>query len=502
MARKSKTQTASNTNPELVLALDLLEKEKGIKKEVILEAIKTSMKGAYKKNFTKDDKQGKEQEPEHHKEDVTVDIDPVTGAVEVFAKKTVVEHVEYGAGEISLAQAKMIDEKYELGDIVNVVVTPKDFCRIAAQQARSVIVQQLKDAERDNVYDTFHGKEKEVVTGVVQRIENKSYVDKEGVARTSKRIMVGLDDRTDVALLERECVPGEEFTVGERIKLYIVEVKKETKGPSIVVSRTHRELVKKLLEKEVTEIADGTVEIKKVAREAGSRSKISVYAKDPNVDAVGACVGLNGARINAIVNDLKGEKIDVIEWDEDPAVLIANALSPSKVVSVRVCLADKSAQVVVPDYQLSLAIGKKGQNASLAARLTDYKIDIKSESQADEFEVEEGKVYIEKGEYVRYHEDGTEKSEEEIAALEAAKAELEETIDISVEEPVEETTEEVVDEVVEETVEEVEEFEEEFEELSDEEFEELSEEEFEELSEEEFEELSDEEFEEIDEDDE
>lgn len=420
MARKSSTETSTNTNPELIIALDMLEKEKGIKKEIILDAIKVSLETAYKKNFTKDDKSYRDNskedgvEQEKHKEEISVDVDADTGAVEVFAKKIVVEKVEDGVSEISLAQAKMMDDKYELGDVVNVSVTPKDFCRIAAQHARSVIVQKIKEAERQNVYDTFHSKEREVVTGVVQRVENKTYVDRDGIERSSNRIIIGLDDRTEVALMEKECVPGEHFVVGERVKVYVVEVKDNTKGPHIIVSRTHPELVKRLLEKEVTEIADGTVEIKAVAREAGSRSKISVWAKDENVDAVGACVGLNGARINAIVNDLKGEKIDVINWDADPVVLIGNALSPSKVVSVRVCLADKSAKVIVPDYQLSLAIGKKGQNASLAARLTGYKIDIKSESQAAEMEdlEEEGKIYIGKGEYIHYNANGTPKEED------------------------------------------------------------------------------------------
>lgn len=479
MARKSSTETATNANPELMIALDLLEKEKGIKKEVIIEAIRVSLEAAYKKNFTKDeklprDKEAEGAEQEKHREEITVEMDSETGAVEVFAKKLVVEKVENGVCEISLAQAKMIDEKYELGDIVNISVTPKDFCRIAAQHARSVIVQKIKEAERQNVYDVFHSKEKEVVTGVVQRVENRTYQDKDGIERNSNRVIIALDDRTEVALLEKECVPGEHFIPGERVKVYVVEVKDNAKGPHIVVSRTHRELVKRLLEKEVTEIADGTVEIKAVAREAGSRSKISVYAKDSNVDAVGACVGMNGARINAIVNDLKGEKIDVINWDEDPVVLIGNALSPSKVVSVKVCLADKSARVVVPDYQLSLAIGKRGQNASLAARLTGYKIDIKSESQADEFEEEEGKLYIGQGEYVHYDANGNPKEEsEDLSANEFLPDEL---TDIS------------------EEVEELNGFEE-FEELPDDvEFEEMSEEEFEE-----FEELDEEEFEEFEE---
>lgn len=428
MARKTNTDTNSQMNSELILALDLLEKEKGIKKEVILDAIKVSLETAYKKNFTKEENKGyreerheEGQDVEKHKEDISVTIDSDTGEVEVFAKKTVVEIVEDGVCEISLAQAKMIDDKYQIGDVVNVSVTPKDFCRIAAQHARSVIVQKIKEAERQTMYDNFLSKEKEVITGVVQRIEQKRYKvrNENGLPseeeRISNRVIVSLDDHTEVALMEKECVPGETFTVGEHIKLYVVEVKDNTKGPRIVVSRTHPELVKRLLEKEVSEIADGTVEIKAVAREAGSRSKISVWAKDENVDAVGACVGLNGARINAIVSDLKGEKIDVINWDPDPVVLIGNALSPSKVVSVKVCLADKSAKVIVPDYQLSLAIGKRGQNASLAARLTGYKIDIKSESQAAQAEEEEDdKLYIEKGEYIYYNADGTPKEDVEI----------------------------------------------------------------------------------------
>jgi N utilization substance protein A len=474
MARKASTEIATNANPELIVALDMLEKEKGIKKEIILEAIRASLEAAYKKNFTKDDKNNREVsheegvEQEQHKEEITVDIDTITGAVEVFAKKVVVENVEDGSCEISLPQAKMVDEKYELGDIVNVSVTPKDFCRIAAQHARNVIVQKIKEAERQNVYDTFHSKEREVVTGVVQRIETKPYTDREGVEHISTRVIVGLDERTEVALLEKECVPGERFTVGERIKVYIVEVKDSGKGARIMISRTHPELVKRLLEKEVTEIADGTVEIKKVAREAGSRSKISVWAKDPNVDAVGACVGLNGARINAIVSDLKGEKIDVIEWNEDPVVLISNALSPSKVVSTKVCLEDKSARVIVPDYQLSLAIGKRGQNASLAAHLTDYKIDIKSESQADEFE-DDGKLYIGKGEYIRYNADGTLKEgmEESLAFEEELLAPEEMT---EPEEDFAEIIEEEFEEITEEEFEEIEDLDEEvFEEVEDEE---------------------------------
>ena len=265
----------------------------------------------------------------------------------------------------------MIRFHYEIGDVVNIEVTPKNFGRIAAQHARSVIVQKIKEEERRVVFEHFAHKEKDIVTGVVQRYNGKN-------------ISVSLDDKTDAVLTEKEQVKGEVFKPTDRIKLYIVEVKDTNKGPKILVSRTHPELVKRLFEKEVAEVYDGTVEIKSIAREAGSRTKIAVASNDPNVDPVGACVGINGARVNAIVSDLRGEKIDIIEWNDDPAVLIENALSPSNVVSVDVDEEEKSARVVVPDYQLSLAIGKEGQNARLAAKLTGYKIDIKSESQAAE----------------------------------------------------------------------------------------------------------------------
>ena len=341
---------------ELITALNQIEKEKGIDKEILFEAIEKSIFAACKRDF------GKE-------ENIKVTMDRINGDISVLAEKEVVEEVEDPALQISLAEAKMINIRYEIGDIVNVVITPKDFGRIAAQQARSVIVQKIKEEERNALYNHFQCKEKDIVTGIVQR-----YV--------GKNISVSLDDKTDAVLTESEQVPGEVFKPTERIKLYIIEVRSNNKGPKILVSRTHPDLVKRLFEKEVTEVADGTVEIKSISREAGSRTKIAVWSNNKDVDPVGACVGLNGARVNAIVNDLKGEKIDIINWSEDPAVLIENALSPSKVVSVTVNTDEKSAKVVVPDYQLSLAIGKEGQNARLAARLTGYKIDIKSESQA------------------------------------------------------------------------------------------------------------------------
>ena len=349
---------------ELIAALNQLEKEKGIDKDVIMEAIENSLLAACKRDFGSAD-------------NVVVNMDRETGDIYVYAIKEVVDEVYDPALEISL------------GDTVRIEITPKDFGRIAAMHARSVIVQKIKEEERRVVYDHFYCKEKDIVTGVVQR-----YV--------GENVSVSLDDKTDALLMKSEQIKGEVFKPTERIKLYIVEVKETNRGPRILVSRTHPDLVKRLFEKEVAEIQDGTVEIKNIVREAGSRTKMAVWSNDKNVDPVGACVGLNGARVNAIVNDLKGEKIDIINWNEDPCVFIENALSPSKVVSVAVDVEEKSAEVVVPDYQLSLAIGKEGQNARLAARLTGYKIDIKSESQAaqeaakaseepetDDFEIEE-----------------------------------------------------------------------------------------------------------------
>ena len=345
---------------ELIDALNQLQKEKHIEKEVIMQAIEDSLVAACNRDFGKNAV-------------VKVNMDRETGDISVYVEKTVVEEVEDPATEISLADAKMIRFHYELGDVVNIEVTPKNFGRIAAQHARSVIVQKIKEEERRVVFEHFAHKEKDIVTGVVQRCNGKN-------------ISVSLDDKTDAVLTEKEQVKGEVFKPTDRIKLYIV--KDTNKGPKILVSRTHPELVKRLFEKEVAEVYDGTVEIKSIAREAGSRTKIAVASNDPNVDPVGACVGINGARVNAIVSDPRGEKIDIIEWNDDPAVLIENALSPSNVISVEVDEEEKSARVVVPDYQLSLAIGKEGQNARLAAKLTGYKIDIKSESQAAELSEE------------------------------------------------------------------------------------------------------------------
>lgn len=272
--------------------------------------------------------------------------------------------------EISLANAKMMDSTYELGDIVNVEVKSKEFGRIATQNAKNVILQKIREEERKAIYSQYYEMEKDVMTGVVQR-----YV--------GRNISINLG-KADAMLTENEQVKGEVFQPTERIKVYILEVKSTPKGPKILVSRTHPELVKRLFEAEVSEVKDGIVEIKSIAREAGSRTKIAVWSNDPDVDPVGACVGMNGARVNAIVNELRGEKIDIVTWNENPAMLIENALSPAKVISVIADGEEKTAKVVVPDYQLSLAIGKEGQNARLAARLTGFKIDIKSETQARE----------------------------------------------------------------------------------------------------------------------
>ena len=344
-------------NNELLEALIILEQEKNISKETLLEAIENSLLTACKNHFGKAD-------------NIKVNIDPETCEFHVLAEKTVVEKVEDDVTEISLANARMIDSAYNLGDVVNVEVKSKEFGRIATQNAKNVILQKIREEERKAIYSEYYSMEKDVVTGIVQR-----YV--------GKNISINLG-KADAILTENEQVKGEVFKPTERIKVYILEVKSTPKGPKIMVSRTHPELVKRLFESEVTEVKDGIVEIKSIAREAGSRTKIAVYSNDPDVDPVGACVGMNGARVNAIVSELRGEKIDIINWNENPAMLIENALSPAKVISVIADGEEKSAKVVVPDYQLSLAIGKEGQNARLAARLTVFKIDIKSETQARE----------------------------------------------------------------------------------------------------------------------
>lgn len=344
-------------NTELLEALNILEKEKNVSKETLLEAIENSLITACKNHFGKSD-------------NIRVDMDHETCEYHVYQEKTVVEEVTDNALEISLANAKMIDSKYELGDVVNIEVKSKEFGRIATQNAKNVILQKIREEERKVLFDQYYSKERDVVTGIVQR-------------NLGRNISINLG-KADAILNENEQVRGEVFRPNERIKVYVLEVKSTTKGPKILVSRTHPELVKRLFESEVTEVREGIVEIKSIAREAGNRTKIAVWSNDPDVDPVGACVGMNGARVNAIVDELRGEKIDIICWNENPAMLIENALSPAKVISVIADAEEKTAKVVVPDYQLSLAIGKEGQNARLAARLTGFKIDIKSETQARE----------------------------------------------------------------------------------------------------------------------
>lgn len=344
-------------NKELLEAMEVLEKEKNISKDTLIEAIENSLLTACKNHFGKAD-------------NVKVTVNPNTCDFAVYAEKAVVENVEDDCLEMSLADAKMLNPKYEIGDTVQIPLDSKKFGRIATQNAKNVILQKIREEERKALYNEYYMKEKDVMTGVVQRY-------------LGRNVSINLG-RVDAILNESEQVKGETFRPTERVKVYVIEVKDTPKGPRVSVSRTHPDLVERLFESEVAEVRDGTVEIKAIAREAGSRTKIAVKSNDANVDPVGACVGLNGSRVNSIVSELKGEKIDIINWDDNPAYLIENALSPAKVICVVADEEEREAQVIVPDYQLSLAIGKEGQNARLAARLTGFKIDIKSETQARE----------------------------------------------------------------------------------------------------------------------
>ena len=379
---------------ELKEALDILEKEKSISKDTLLEAIEQSLIQACKNHFGKAD-------------NVHVTIDPETCDFSVCADRSIVEYVEDPAMEISLADALKITSRAEIGGMIQVPIQSKEFGRIATQNAKNVILQKIREEERKVLYDEYYGKEKEVVTGIVQRVMGKN-------------VSINLG-KADAVLSENEQVKGETFQPTERIKVYILEVKDTPKGPRILVSRTHPGLVKRLFESEVAEVKDGTVEIKSIAREAGSRTKIAVWSNDPDVDAVGACV----------VEELRGEKIDIINWDENPAILIENALSPAKVIAVMADPDEKTALVVVPDYQLSLAIGKEGQNARLAARLTGFKIDIKSETQAKEA-----------GDFYDYDDDETAEDAAEASAEETSAedslTEENEAEEVSEEVPVEE----------------------------------------------------------------
>ena len=392
-------------NKELMGALDELEREKNISKETLLDAIEQSLIQAYKNHFGKAD-------------NVHVTINRETGDFSVYADRKVVEFVEDPAEEVSLVEAQKQNTNAEVGDILKVPVHSDKFGRIATQNAKNVILQKIREEERKVLFDQYHGNEKEVVTGIVQRV-------------VGHNVSVNLG-KADAILAENEQVKGETFKPTERIKVYILEVKDTPKGPRILVSRTHPGLVKRLFDSEVAEVKDGTVEIKSIAREAGSRTKLAVWSNDPDVDPVGACVGVNGARVSAIVNELRGEKIDIINWDENPAILIENALSPAKVIAVMADPDEKTALVVVPDYQLSLAIGKEGQNARLAARLTGFKIDIKSETQAREsgdfYDYDEDDdEYYEDDEYEESEESATEEisqdSEETAAGEESEETE-------------------------------------------------------------------------------
>jgi N utilization substance protein A len=347
-------------NAELIKAIQQLEEEKGLGKDVLIEAIEAALLSAYKKNFGS------------AAQNIRIELDRETGEQHVFSVRTIVESVTDPNSEVPLAEARGWDSESQVGDIVEVEVTPKDFGRIAAQTAKQVIVQRIREAERDMVYKEFRDREGDIVTGTVQRVERRNvYMD------------LG---RIEAVLPPTEQVPREGYRQNDRVKAYVVEVKQGTRGPQIVVSRTHPGLLKRLFEIEVPEIYEGIVEIKAIAREAGARSKVAVVSRDRNVDAVGSCVGPKGSRVQSIVDELRGEKIDIVPWASDPAIFVASALSPAKVIRVEITEETKTALVIVPDNQLSLAIGKEGQNARLAAKLTGWRIDIKSESQIKEQE--------------------------------------------------------------------------------------------------------------------
>ncbi len=353
-------------NKEFIEAIKELEVERGISQEMLFEAIESALVSAYKKNYGTN-------------QNVSVDIDKITGDINVYMSMDVVGEVEDESAQISLEEAQEIDPAYEIGDVVEYMVTPKDFGRIAAQTAKQVVVQRIREAERSIVFEDFVDRTGEVVTGTVQRNSNGTLFINMG--------------KTEGILPVKEQVRGEHFEVGDRIKVYIMDVKRTTKGPQVFLSRSHPGLVQRLFELEVPEIEDGVVEIKSIAREAGSRTKMAVYTEDENVDPVGACVGARGVRVQSVVDELLNEKIDIIVWSDDPKELISNVLSPAKVESVEIDEEEQSAKVVVPDYQLSLAIGKAGQNVRLAARVCGWKIDIKSHSQ--EFGEEEVSEIVE-----------------------------------------------------------------------------------------------------------
>ena len=389
---------------EIIEALNLLAKEKNLDKEEIMQGIEKAIASACEKDYGKNTQ-------------YSVNMDRETGEIRVYTHKTVVEQIMDPRTDITLEEAQQINPYFDIDDEVPVEITTMDFGRIATQKAKGIILQQIKEGERRSVFNKYKSMEKHIVTGVVQR-----YV--------GKNISVALDDRTETLLSEKEIIPRERYKMGDRIKLYILEVRETNKGGfRIITSRTHPDFVKLLFEREVTEIADGTVEIKSITREAGSRTKIAVWSKNPNVDAVGSCVGVNGERVKHIVDELNGEKIDIIKWDEDPAVFIENAIRPSEVISVDVYPEEKEAFVVVPDDKLSLAIGLKGQNARLAAFLTGYKIDIKSDRQLEEAGYDDEEEYDD--ELIDDTEDAVEETEEAVEETAEESSEVEETEDTS-----------------------------------------------------------------------
>ena len=384
-------------NAEIMGALEQLEREKGIPKDYMLEKITQALLAAYKKDHT------------GYTENVVVDI--VDGEMKLFVQKEVVEDVMFPGTEISLMDARKLDPAATEGDVINVEIEAKQFGRIAAQTAKGVIIQGIREAERGVVFDKFNSKSHEMLTGTVLRIEPDT---------GDMTIQIGTgSDKTNALLAAGEQVKGESYTEGQTIRVYVVDVRRSNHGPQVIVSRTHPGLVKRLFELEVPEIADGTVEIKSIAREAGSRTKIAVWAADPDIDAVGTCVGLRGARVGAVVDELGGEKMDIIKYSEDPAEFVAAALSPASVIEVKTQAGSKNCRVVVPDDQLSLAIGKEGQNARLAARLTGYKIDIKSQSAAEALEQEEALAQEENLEEELLLDDEQEATQETVAADEA-----------------------------------------------------------------------------------
>ena len=413
-------------NLEFIQALDDIEKDKGISKDVLLEAIETALVSAYKKDFGS-------------KDNVRIEISAEAGEVKVFSRKEVVEDVENKNSEISLTEAEGIDSKYTLGDIVEIEVTPANFGRIAAQTAKQVVMQRIREAERDVIFDQYKEKEDELITGTIQRFHNDN-------------ILIDMG-KTEALLPPSEQIAGERYEIGERIKLYVVEVSTTNKGPRILVSRTHPGLLKRLFEIEVPEIFQGLVEIKAVAREAGQRSKMAVSSSDSQVDPVGACVGPKGMRVQAVVNQLNNEKIDIVKWDDDPEVFVGNALNPAEVISVDINKSDKIAEVVVPDFQLSLAIGKEGQNARLAAKLTGWKVDIKKESEIkaepenrEEIEANASKL---KANLEKFEE------EAEIDKNDSGKADADKEIleDVSPDDDVEEANEDLIEEMSDEVAE-------------------------------------------------